>query len=436
MRKQLAAAALTLTLCGSLLAVPARAASEQSDLSAEKPAVETVDTVTGAADQATQETQVRPADPEGTVSFENLEKRVREHNANILTLEETIATLEAIDYQEMSDELRDGMNAIMDAIWAKDDLPPQFSAAMGLDRVSYDSLQSSYDSMRKTFDDIKEGNLQQDNADTIRQLRSAQNQVVIGAEALYIALVDLEIQETALLRQLTALDRTVQEMELRYKFGQISALTLQQVKTGRTTLSSGISTLQMNISVLKMQLEQMLGEPLTGTITLGPLPKVQASQVEQLTPDTQLAAAMEQSYTLYDAKKTLEDARETYTDSAKEYDYDQKNYHYLMALHTWNAAQHTYDSNVQGFELSFRSTYLKVTDYLQALSAAEESLKLEEANYQVAQLKHRQGTISQNALLDAQDKLTTAQEAVQSASIDLFTAYHNYLWAVEYGILN
>ena len=66
MRKQLAAAALTLTLCGSLLAVPVRAASEQTDPSAEKPAVETVDTVTGAADQATQETQVRPADAEGT----------------------------------------------------------------------------------------------------------------------------------------------------------------------------------------------------------------------------------------------------------------------------------------------------------------------------------------------------------------------------------
>jgi hypothetical protein len=62
MRKQLAAAALTLTLCGSLLAVPARAASEQSDPSAEKTTVETVAPGTGAADQAAPETQVRPAD--------------------------------------------------------------------------------------------------------------------------------------------------------------------------------------------------------------------------------------------------------------------------------------------------------------------------------------------------------------------------------------
>lgn len=435
MRKRFISAVLAAALCGSLMTAPALAASDNSS-AADKAAADAIDAVTGSGEPSLVEKDLYPEDPAGTVSFENLEKRVREHNANILTLEETIATLEAIDYDEMSDELRDGMNAIMDVIWAKDDLPPAFSSAMGLDRVSYDSLQSSYDSMRKTFDDIKEGAFQQDNADTIRQLRSAQNQVVIGAESLYIALVDLEIQEAALLRQLAAMDRTVQEMELRYKMGQISTLTLQQVKTGRTQLSSGISTLQMNMTVLKMQLEQMLGVELTGSIKLGPLPQVQAAQVEQLTPDTDLIAAKEQSYTIYDAQKTLDDAEEEYEDAADDYDHDEKNYHYLMALHTWNAAQHTYASNIQGFELSFRSTYLKVTDFLQALSAAEESLALEQANYKVAELKYQQGTISKNALLDAQDKLTTAEESVQSASIDLFTAYHNYLWAVEYGIIN
>ncbi|MBQ7778580.1 MAG: TolC family protein [Oscillibacter sp.] len=435
MRKRFISAALALTLCGSLMTAPALAASDSSS-SAGKAAADAISAVTGTEDQLITEKELFPDDPEGTVSFENLEKRVREHNANILTLEETIATLEAIDYDEMSDELRDGMNAIMDTIWAKDDLPPEFSSALGLDRVSYDSLLSSHANLKKTFDDIKEGTLQQDNADTVRQLRSAQNQVVIGAEALYIALVDLEIQETALLRQLAALDRTVQEMELRHKLGQISALTLQQVKTGRTTLASGISTLQMNITVLKMQLEQMLGVELTGTIKLGPLPSVQPSQVEELAPETDLAAAMEKSYTIYTAQKTRDDAEDEYIDAMREYANDKKNYHYIMALHTWNAAQHTYDSNIHGFELSFRSAYLKVTDFQQALAASEESLTLEQANYKVAELKHRQGTISKNALLDAQDKLTTAEEAVQSASIDLFTAYHTYLWAVEYGIIN
>ena len=39
-------------------------------------------------------------------------------------------------------------------------------------------------------------------------------------------------------------------------------------------------------------------------------------------------------------------------------------------------------------------------------------------------------------LLDAEDSVAEAQDTVSSAEIDLFTAYNNYCWAVERGILN
>ena len=51
-------------------------------------------------------------------------------------------------------------------------------------------------------------------------------------------------------------------------------------------------------------------------------------------------------------------------------------------------------------------------------------------------IRDRQGTISKNTLLTAQDDLAQAQDAVATAHHNLFTAYHTYLWAVEYGILN
>ena len=41
-------------------------------------------------------------------------------------------------------------------------------------------------------------------------------------------------------------------------------------------------------------------------------------------------------------------------------------------------------------------------------------------SYAVAQLKHSQGNISQNALLEAEDKVKQAQEAVDSALIELW----------------
>ena len=40
------------------------------------------------------------------------------------------------------------------------------------------------------------------------------------------------------------------------------------------------------------------------------------------------------------------------------------------------------------------------------------------------------------ARLTARDELSDAEEAVQSAAINLFSAYNTYCWAVQNGILN
>ena len=53
-----------------------------------------------------------------------------------------------------------------------------------------------------------------------------------------------------------------------------------------------------------------------------------------------------------------------------------------------------------------------------------------------SELKYQQGAISQYELLSARDELADAEDAVESAAIDLFSAYNTYLWAVEHGILN
>jgi len=76
---------------------------------------------------------------------------------------------------------------------------------------------------------------------------------------------------------------------------------------------------------------------------------------------------------------------------------------------------------------------VEVSDTLHARLTALESEKLA---FRAAELKYQQGTLSQNAYLTARDELETAEEAVQKASNDLFSAYNNYCWAVEHGILN
>lgn len=412
---------LSLTLVLALLSGSLPAAQAASDLTEEAVAA------AGGSGELTAHKDLYHQDAEGTVSFENLEQRVRENATTVKMLDETIASIDATDFDEMYDDLRDGLNGIA-AIQQRLILAGQKSS------YTYDKLTDQYASMEQTFDDLKDGKLQKDAEAAKRQLEDAKNQTVLGAETLYIAILEMQNTRQGLQRQLDAMDRSVEEMELRYQLGQISALTLQQVKDGRTQLQSGLATLEMNLGNYTRQLEVMLGLPQTGTLTLEEVPRVSPSQVERLSLEDGLAAAKEKSYTLYAAQRDLDDAKEAYDDARDRYhanDYEMKS-----AEHTYAAAQYTYQSSVESFELSFRTAYAAVADYQQVLEASESALSYQQASYAASELKYQQGTISKNTLLTAQDDLRAAEDAVTTARHNLFSAYNSYLWAVEYGILN
>ena len=165
----------------------------------------------------------------------------------------------------------------------------------------------------------------------IRQLENAQDQVAMAGESLYIALTEMELNGQTLSRSITALDRTIKELNLRYDLGQISALTLEQTKAGRTSALSGQETLTMNICTYKTQLEQMIGAELTGKIKLQGLPQVTGQQLSAMDLDKDLAAAKEASYTLFAAQRTLDDARDDFKDTAEDYMYNTGKYQYVTA---------------------------------------------------------------------------------------------------------
>ena len=380
-------------------------------------------------DETAAETAQTAPDAEGTLRFENLSARMKTGYYTVMSLEENIAAIECIDYDKMYEDLRDGLNQIAETQWMMLQIPGAGET------YTYKSLQDQYDALRKTFDDIKDGKLQQDNADLVRQLRDAENQLLMAGQTLYINLLGLEDQSAALTRQTAALDRTIEEVKLRYELGQVSAMTLQQTEAGKAQVESGKAALDAAVAQLCRQLNAMIGEELTAPLTLNALPEVTAEQLAAMDVEKDLERAKAISYSLYAAKLTLDDADEEYKDKAGDLGYNKDNYEYIAVKHRWQAAQYTYNAAVQNFELSFRSLYDSVQRYASALNAAKVSLECERSDFAAAQLKYEQGTISENALHTAEDELYTAQDTVSSAERDLFTAYNNYRWAVDYGLL-
>ena len=362
-----------------------------------------------------------------SVSFASVESLIRENNLNVRMMNENIAILEELDYEDMEDQYRDRLNGL---VFVQDIYRVQSNS------YAVSSLQSTYDSIYQSFQDILNGDRQRNDADTVRQLRNAQDQIVMGGEALYVALLAMDTQRGSLERQLAALNRTVEEMELRHKLGQISDLALQQTKSGRSSLISGLETLKMNIRTYTMQLENMLGANLTGTLHVGSLPAVTQEQIAGMDEEADLLAARGKSYELYAAARTLEEAEDTFHDSAKAVRYREDSDGYKMAVHTWTAAQNSYNAALQSYELRFRTLYEQVKDYYQVWEASVTALETQQASYAAQELRYQQGNISQNTLLSARDELDAAEETTVSNANNLFSAYNNYCWAVQHGILN
>lgn len=399
--------------------------SEEETAQAEEPEEAAPADSPAGPDQETpgEEMEIVP-DPVGTVSFENLERRIREHNLQLLALEENVASLEGMDYEAMQESLRKQLHDLAQIKWGLVQAQQEGSYA-------YTQMSQGYDALREQFDAIEDGELQKDNAGVIRQLKNLQDQIVMSGETLYMAIYAMETQESALQRQLASMNRTVEEMELRYELGQISALQLQQTKSGRTSLVSGLETLQMNIRNYKLQLEMLIGAELTGEIELGAMPSVTDQELEQMDEEADLAAAKEKSYEIYAAEQTLEDAEDAYVENMTAVLYIKDS-----VERTLEAAKYTYNASIQDYELRFRVLYAQVQDYRQILAAAQTALACEQASYAAQELKYQQGSISENALLSARDTLQEAEETVASAKNDLFSAYNSYCWAVEHGILN
>ena len=456
MRKKWIALALAAALILSLGAVSALAESETQTPETQDPVTEEETTPQGedgelsqeetpeedAGDEGEETQPVSPAGPDqalpdtdyvpdamGSVTFANVERRMREGNLNILALQESVDMLESIDYADLQEDLRKQLNEIAKGQW--------YMVLMGQSGTeAYKQMDKAYAAVREQFDAIKDGEMQSDNADSIRQLHHLQDQIILSGEATYVAVAAMEIQAASLQRQLEAANRTAEEMSLRYQLGQISALQLSQAKAGQSSLASGLETLRMNLKTYKAQLQMLLGAEMNGRLQLGAIPAVTAQQLADMDVERDLETSKSRSYDLYTAGQTLEDERETYKEAGDRYAYDEKEMSFRQAKHTWQAAQFNYNNTVQDYERRFRSLYDQVQDYHQVWQASQVSLESQKLSFAASELKYQQGTISHNALLTAQDDLSNAEEAVKQAANDLFSAYNTYCWAVQNGILN
>ena len=352
----------------------------------------------------------------------------------LLALKESIDDVESHDYEWRYENLRKRLNEIASAQWMAISSDP---TGLGFGAMAAQSYQSTYDTFRDQFDGIKDGTVQKDDEDALWKYHNGENLAVIGGESLYIQIKSYQAQDEAITRGLAQLDRTIRELELRQELGQVSAVTVEQLKATRAQTASQQQTLRTGIDAMLLTLKSMVGAELGEPLTLGALPKVTEAQLAAMDLEADLEKAKEASYSLYDAKKQIDDFRKgTYKDVIDLFGSNEKIFEVSQVKHALKAMQINYEDTEQTYELNFRTLYAQVKDAAQVLEAKKAALVSQEKSYAVSALKYEQGSISANALADAKDELASAKDDVSSAERDLFSKYHTYQWAVEYGILN
>ena len=356
------------------------------------------------------------------LTWESLEERVLGGSLNAQVLQERVKVLEALDYDVMKDQLRDGLNDLADATW--------YMSLMGQSGTAQ-NLQQVYNTQKETYEQVRDGEMQEDNADVVWQLENGMTQIVSGAQQLYLAILELEQTARDGQRGLVTLDRSLAELRLREKLGQVSRKVVTDLEQTRADTVSQLGTLDTNITNLKMQLQTLMGEEANGVLTLAPLPEEELDWTV-LDYEDDLARAKEESITLYTAGKTLEDAEETWKDSRKDAKYD---YEKTMADHTYHAAQRTYEATVQSFESTFQSLYRNLEEQARLVAHKNTVVAAEQLSLAQAKLRHSLGLLAQNGVLAAQEELESAQSALESAKREEFTAWNSYRLAVEHGVV-
>lgn len=371
-----------------------------------------------------------------TVGFNAIDRTVRQNNLTIKGNNETLAGIQKINYDSMDillslnkDTLESSLQSLQSSIDAMDGIlsMPEGDDISSVDRSlatamrSY--LQSAVISTSASLESVKEQIKKLDETvsdsegnytDAKKQFEGVSDQLVMGAESLYLSLTALDVQQADLQRSLQAIDRSLGELEKRYALGQVSEIQVLQLKNQRATLASSIETLKTQMKGLRIDLALMLGYDPTSNLTISALtgtPSISQSY------DADLKEAIKNSYTLYAKNVAMRTASSEY----------ERNTTYTV--HNYNAAKIAYQAAETQLVGSFRKLYDAVQDKQRLLTVSQETEALQQRLFDVAATKYQRGMISQNAYQTAKEELTAAQSATRKAEIELYTAANQYNWA-------
>lgn len=363
------------------------------------------------------------------LSFDTLEKTVREGNVSIRSYQQTVESAEKTDvsdqyvnkyfnlsqqidaYDKQISSLKKSRDSIKDT-----DLRKTITAQISVLQATRDSLYQQYKDLDDDEDDAKDE--QKKTVDsTRRQMQNNADTICLSAENNYISLASMQYSLAQTERSFQQLDRSIAQTKKQVALGIATKNTLSGLESQRELLAAQQKSAQTSADSLANTLAIQCGYPTGTEITIESLPEVTAEQLASIDYETDLAEALKNSYSIWSADDSVRKASDDYENDV------------TNNLHAYEAAKIQRDATEESVKSSFRKLYKTMQEKNTAMTAAQTDLAQAQKTFAVSQLQYNRGMISRIKFEEAQDTYTTAQETAENARTGLLTAYNNYQWA-------
>ena len=267
------------------------------------------------------------------------------------------------------------------------------------------SLQMQADNMLARADDTLE-----DSKIYLLTYEQAEKNIVATAQAGFINYYKLLLQKQQQEAAVSNAEESLNYAGLQRSAGMVTDLEVLNAQEARQKALDQLVQTERSIRSQQENLNVLLGWKHDDTPEMGELPPVDEGRVSRMDPAADLAAALENNYTLRINRRKLENARDGLT---------KENLQTAIA------------NNERKIGNSLNSASRSVLTAQLQLQQARAALALAQQDLNLASGKLSAGMITQREYNTSARALQNAQFSVRSAELTLFTAMENYDWAVK-----
>lgn len=384
------------------------------------------------------------AAPEHTISYSLIENTVKTQNPTIKGFAKTLSGIYNTDielqmgaqyislqnqlagYQQQLAQYEQSKILLLTAIKNAEEKDGNTAALQGmLDSVQRDinimkatvsATQMGFGALDDAVNDAKD-DLEDTYIKTKRQLDNAANQLVIGAQSAYIGIITSNNGIETIDRSLAALDRNLAVLETQNKIGMASDLSVENLRQTKRDVSAQRETLSLMRETAQRQLALLLGEAADTEVHPSNTPSVSYQDLHTIDYEKDIAEARKNSYAIWSKQVAVEDASNDYEDAV------------TSSLDAYDAAKIALEATKDNVTDTFYQLYKDVKDKEHLLETAQTAYKTKQDNYKITELQYQRGMVSKLDYLSAGDTLADAKDSVQTAELNLFTAFSAYDWA-------